>query len=138
MGLVVNVVRHSLTQVNFRKIPRIEILIEYCLQCSILDNQVDAIYHRLRGLCDNVPKEAFIDHEISYSLTTSNNQSVSLRVSRSLAQSKMPWQLKYIGAVEAGNKVNFTLEAENKTFLAESDAKSSDRWMLRKCYKLFD
>ena len=95
---------------------------------------MDAIYHRLRGLCDNVPKEAFIDHEISYSLTTSNNQSVSLRVSRSLAQSKMPWQLKYIGAVEAGNKVNFALISENKALLAQLDAKSSDRWVLGECH----
>ena len=112
----------------------LKLSIEYCLQCSILDNQVDAIYHRLRGLCDNVPKEAFIDHEISYSLTTSNNQSVSLRVSRSLAQSKMPWQLKYIGAVEAGNKVFFALISENKAILAQFDAKSSDRWVLGECH----
>ena len=47
---------------------------------------MEDIHHRLRGLCDNVPKETFIDHEISYSLHFPNNQTISLRVSRSLAQ----------------------------------------------------
>ena len=60
--------------------------LEYCLECSILDSRVEDIHHRLRGLCDNVPKETFIDHEISYSLHFPNNQTISLRVSRSLAQ----------------------------------------------------
>ena len=61
-----------------------------------MDSKTDDIHNRLRGLCDNVERETFIDHEITYSLVSSTGAKVQLRVSRSLAQSKMPWQLKVI------------------------------------------
>ncbi|CBY33325.1 unnamed protein product [Oikopleura dioica] len=77
---------------------------EYSLQGSVKDEFVDDFKNRLRGLCDNVEAEPFIDHEITYSLQSATGGTVSMRVSRSLAQSKMPWQLKYVGALEAGNK----------------------------------
>lgn len=43
---------------------------EYLLQGSILDSAVEALLHRLRGLCDNVDSgtETFNDHEMCFSI----------------------------------------------------------------------
>lgn len=43
---------------------------EYLLQGSILDNSVEVLLHRLRGLCDNVDSgaEHFHDHEMCFSI----------------------------------------------------------------------
>ncbi|CAG5113860.1 Oidioi.mRNA.OKI2018_I69.chr2.g7950.t1.cds [Oikopleura dioica] len=77
---------------------------EYSLQGSVKDEFVEDVKNRLRGLCDNVEAEPFLDHEITYKLENSTGGSATLRVSRSMAQSKMPWQLKYVGAVESATK----------------------------------
>ena len=43
---------------------------EYLLQGSVLDNAVEVLLHRLRGLCDNVDSgpEQFHDHEMCFSI----------------------------------------------------------------------
>ncbi|XP_055380529.1 mediator of RNA polymerase II transcription subunit 18 [Condylostylus longicornis] len=80
---------------------------EYLLQGSILDSGVEALLHRLKGLCDNVDTgpEAFHDHEICLSLRSPNNQAIplSLRVRRAL-DGEAPYQLRYIGQAEIGTR----------------------------------
>lgn len=43
---------------------------EYLLQGSVLDQYVEVLLHRLRGLCDNVDSgpESFHDHELCFTL----------------------------------------------------------------------
>ncbi|XP_026461705.1 mediator of RNA polymerase II transcription subunit 18-like [Ctenocephalides felis] len=79
---------------------------EYLLQGSVLDSAVEALLHRLRGLCDNVDSgpETFHDHEVCFSLRgpTQMNPLV-LRVRKALDQ-EAPYQLRYIGASELGDR----------------------------------
>ncbi|XP_056630588.1 mediator of RNA polymerase II transcription subunit 18 [Diorhabda carinulata] len=86
---------------------------EYLLQGSVLDQYVEVLLHRLRGLCDNVDSgpETFHDHELCFSLrintggTNAMPMSVfSLRVRRALDVNDTPFQLRYIGQQELGDK----------------------------------
>lgn len=81
---------------------------EYFLQGSVLDTAVEVLLHRLRGLCDNVDTgpESFHDHEMCFSIRRSPppEQALSLRVRRALDYQDMPWQLRYIGQPELGDK----------------------------------
>eukprot|EP00092_Neocalanus_flemingeri_P005075 GFUD01005458.1.p1 GENE.GFUD01005458.1~~GFUD01005458.1.p1 ORF type:complete len:214 (-),score=64.69 GFUD01005458.1:132-773(-) len=80
---------------------------EYLLQGSILDNQVDVLNHRLRGLCDNVDtgKETFHEKEMVFSIRGTSTQPLTLRVRHSMEQSaKIPWQLRYVGQPEMSQK----------------------------------
>ncbi|CAG9855815.1 unnamed protein product [Phyllotreta striolata] len=87
---------------------------EYLLQGSVLDQYVEVLLHRLRGLCDNVDSgpESFHDHEICFSLRIPNTAAstpmpmsiFSLRVRRALDVSDTPYQLRYIGQQELGDK----------------------------------
>jgi len=82
---------------------------EYFLQGSILDNAVDVLLHRLRGLCDNVDvgPESFHDHEACFVLmnnTTQPGQPLSLRVRRAMDDQNAAWLLRYIGLPELGDK----------------------------------
>ena len=91
---------------------------EYLLQGSVLDQHVDFLKHRLRGLCDNVDggQEAFQEREMVFSLagaassagtagTGGPGQPLHLRVRRPLADGgdpaeSPPWQLRYVGQPE--------------------------------------
>ncbi|KAF7998011.1 hypothetical protein HCN44_009409 [Aphidius gifuensis] len=86
---------------------------EYLLQGSILDSAVEVLLHRLRGLCDNVDSgtETFHDHEMCFSIRKGPppEQPLSLRVRRALDYPEMPWQLRYIGQHELGDKSRPTI-----------------------------
>ncbi|XP_050301360.1 mediator of RNA polymerase II transcription subunit 18 [Anthonomus grandis grandis] len=82
---------------------------EYLLQGSVLDQYVEVLLHRLRGLCDNVDSgpESFNDHELCYSLRSNSAnapQVLSLRVRRALDVTEAPFQLRYVGQQEIGDK----------------------------------
>ncbi|KAJ8669094.1 hypothetical protein QAD02_000353 [Eretmocerus hayati] len=81
---------------------------EYFLQGSVLDSAVEMLLHRLRGLCDNVDAgpEQFHDHEMCFSIRRSPPPELPLllRVRRALDAPDMPWQLRYIGQPELGDK----------------------------------
>lgn len=84
---------------------------EYLLQGSILDNQVEHLLHRLKGLCDNVDTgpESFHDHEICFSLRVPNQPAqLQLRV-RKAQDVDAPYQLRYIGQPEVGDRTRPTL-----------------------------
>lgn len=90
---------------------------EFLLQGSILDNNVEDLLHRLRGLCDNAdsPAEVFHDLEMVYSLRpATGGQTIQLRVRKaedeqSISGGPLPWHLRYIGAAELGDKTRSTL-----------------------------
>ena len=81
---------------------------EYFLQGSVLDSAVETLLHRLRGLCDNVDTgpEQFHDHEMCFSIRRGPppEQPLLLRVRRALDYQDMPWQLRYVGQPELGDK----------------------------------
>ena len=79
---------------------------EYLLQGSILDTHVDVLKHRLRGLCDNVDAgETFQEREMVFTIQGTTSQPLNLRVRRPLdLASDCPWQLRYIGQPELGNR----------------------------------
>ncbi|XP_043258427.1 mediator complex subunit 18 isoform X1 [Colletes latitarsis] len=83
---------------------------EYLLQGSVLDSAVEVLLHRLRGLCDNVDTgpETFYDHEMCFSIRGSE-QPLLLHVRRALDYQDMPWQLRYIGQPELGDKSRPTI-----------------------------
>lgn len=83
---------------------------EYLLQGSVLDQYVEVLLHRLRGLCDNVDAgpESFHDQELCFTLR-GNTPAVAtmvlpLRVRRALDVTDAPWQLRYVGQHELGDK----------------------------------
>ncbi|XP_051162303.1 mediator of RNA polymerase II transcription subunit 18 [Leptopilina boulardi] len=86
---------------------------EYLLQGSVLDSAVEVLLHRLRGLCDNVDTgpETFHDHEMCFSIRRGPlpEQPLLLRIRRALDYPEMPWQLRYIGQTEIGDKSRPTL-----------------------------
>ncbi|KAJ8919821.1 hypothetical protein NQ315_006350 [Exocentrus adspersus] len=83
---------------------------EYLLQGSVLDQYVEVLLHRLRGLCDNVDSgpESFHDHELCFTLRATNSSGapmvLPLRVRRALDVSDAPFQLRYVGQQELGDK----------------------------------
>ncbi|XP_022130937.1 mediator of RNA polymerase II transcription subunit 18 [Pieris rapae] len=81
---------------------------EYLLQGSVLDSAVEVLLHRLRGLCDNVDAgpETFDDQEVCFSLRDPNQQvaPLMLRVRKALDARDMPYQLRYIGQPDLGDK----------------------------------
>ncbi|EZA53987.1 hypothetical protein DMN91_000306 [Ooceraea biroi] len=86
---------------------------EYLLQGSVLDSAVEVLLHRLRGLCDNVDSgpETFNDHEMCFSIRRGSpqEQPLLLRVRRAMDYQDMPWQLRYIGQPELGDKSRPTI-----------------------------
>ncbi|XP_022901643.2 mediator of RNA polymerase II transcription subunit 18 [Onthophagus taurus] len=77
---------------------------EYLLQGSVVDQYVEVLLHRLRGLCDNVDDgaETFYDHEMCFTLgmNTPGTSALPLRVRRALDYQDAPYQLRYIGQQE--------------------------------------
>lgn len=88
---------------------------EYLLQGSVLDQYVEVLLHRLRGLCDNVDTgpESFHDHEACFVLRANNigvpPMALQLRVRRALDVKDAPFQLRYIGQQELGDKNRATV-----------------------------
>lgn len=80
---------------------------EYLLQGTVLDESVDLILHRLRGMADNTEESSirFKEHETVYSMRESNSTGlVSVRVRKSLLTPEQPPTLCYLGHPELGDK----------------------------------
>ncbi|XP_063054201.1 mediator of RNA polymerase II transcription subunit 18 [Engraulis encrasicolus] len=84
-------------------------MMEYLLQGSVLDQALDSLLHRLRGLCDNIEPETFADHELVYLLKGQQGQPFLLRARRSLSHPTAPWHLRYLGQPEVGDKSRHAL-----------------------------
>ncbi|XP_037026411.1 mediator of RNA polymerase II transcription subunit 18-like isoform X2 [Bradysia coprophila] len=86
---------------------------EYLLQGTILDLHVDHLVQRLRGLCDNMDQglQTFHDHEICFSLLSTKEgvAPLILRVRRAIDIMDAPYQLRYIGQQEVGDRTRPTL-----------------------------
>ncbi|XP_032808615.1 mediator of RNA polymerase II transcription subunit 18 isoform X2 [Petromyzon marinus] len=77
---------------------------EYLLQGSVLDSSVDNVLSRLRGLCDNMEAESFADHEIVFLLKPGQGSPFVIRARHALDRPGLPWQLRYVGTAEVGDK----------------------------------
>lgn len=84
-------------------------MMEYLLQGSVLDQSLESLLHRLRGLCDNIEPESFSDHELVYLLKGQQGNPFILRARRSLAHPTLPWHLRYLGQPEVGDKSRHAL-----------------------------
>lgn len=84
---------------------------EYLLQGSVLDDSVDILLHRLRGMCDN-SEEGLVkykEHEIVYTIAEGNGPgTVSMRVRKQLNYPNQPWTLCYLGNPEIGDRNRLT------------------------------
>ncbi|KAF2360259.1 hypothetical protein FHG87_008987 [Trinorchestia longiramus] len=87
---------------------------EFVLQGSVLDLSVMVLLNRLQGLCDNADSilQTFHDQEICFLLKDFSNTGsvapgsggVMLRVRKALDHPDLPWQLRYTGQPEVGNR----------------------------------
>lgn len=80
---------------------------EYLLQGSVLDDSVDILLHRLRGMSDNSEDGLvrFKDHVMVYSMKDPNSSSVvSLRLKRSISSPNHSWTMCYLGHPELGDR----------------------------------
>ncbi|XP_059364652.1 mediator of RNA polymerase II transcription subunit 18 [Carassius carassius] len=84
-------------------------MMEYLLQGSVLDQSLESLLHRLRGLCDNMEPESFADHELVYLLKGQQGNPFMLRARRSLLHPTAPWHLRYLGQPEVGDKSRHAL-----------------------------
>ncbi|RVE62984.1 hypothetical protein OJAV_G00162240 [Oryzias javanicus] len=84
-------------------------MMEYLLQGSVLDQALESLLHRLRGLCDNMEPETFTDHELVYLLKGQQGNPFILRARRSLSHPNAPWHLRYLGQPEVGDKSRHAL-----------------------------
>ncbi|KAH0503223.1 Mediator of RNA polymerase II transcription subunit 18 [Microtus ochrogaster] len=79
-------------------------MMEYLLQGSVLDHSLESLIHRLRGLCDNMEPETFLDHEMVFLLKGQQASPFVLRARRSMDRAGAPWHLRYLGQPEMGDK----------------------------------
>lgn len=91
---------------------------EYLLQGSVLDESIDILLHRLKGICDNSEEGGikFKEHEMVYSMKAgtsnynnpaangNNSNIVSVRIRKQLLNPDQPATLCYIGYPEAREK----------------------------------
>ncbi|MEE6512756.1 hypothetical protein FKM82_019955 [Ascaphus truei] len=96
-------------------------MMEYLLQGSILDQGLESLLHRLRGLCDNMEPETFADHESVFLLKGQQASPFVLRARRSLDRPAAPWHLRYLGQPEAGDRSRHAL-VRNCVDIATSEA----------------
>uniref|UniRef100_A0A8C3EJQ6 Mediator of RNA polymerase II transcription subunit 18 n=4 Tax=Corvoidea TaxID=192204 RepID=A0A8C3EJQ6_CORMO len=95
-------------------------MMEYLLQGSVLDQSLESLLHRLRGLCDNMEPETFLDHEMVFLLKGQQASPFVLRARRSMDKNGMPWHLRYLGQPEIGDKNRHAL-VRNCVDIATSD-----------------
>lgn len=84
-------------------------MMEYLLQGSVLDQALESLLHRLRGLCDNMEPESFVDHEMVFLLKGQQGSPFILRARHSLDRPAAPWHLRYLGQPEVGDKSRHAL-----------------------------
>lgn len=65
---------------------------------------MESLIHRLRGLCDNMEPETFLDHEMVFLLKGQQASPFVLRARRSMDRAGAPWHLRYLGQPEMGDK----------------------------------
>ncbi|XP_069479038.1 mediator of RNA polymerase II transcription subunit 18 isoform X1 [Ambystoma mexicanum] len=95
-------------------------MMEYLLQGSVLDQSLESLLHRLRGLCDNMEPETFQDHEMVFLLKGQQGSPFILRARRSMDKPSLPWHLRYLGQPEMGDKSRHAL-VRNCVDIATSD-----------------
>ncbi|XP_059805186.1 mediator of RNA polymerase II transcription subunit 18 [Hemitrygon akajei] len=95
-------------------------MMEYILQGSVLDQSLESLLHRLRGLCDNMEPETFVDHELVFLLKAQQGSPFILRARRSVDKPNVPWLLRYLGQPEIGDK-NRSALVRNCVDIATSD-----------------
>nr|XP_033813208.1 mediator of RNA polymerase II transcription subunit 18 [Geotrypetes seraphini]XP_033813209.1 mediator of RNA polymerase II transcription subunit 18 [Geotrypetes seraphini]XP_033813210.1 mediator of RNA polymerase II transcription subunit 18 [Geotrypetes seraphini] len=95
-------------------------MMEYLLQGSVLDQSLESLLHRLRGLCDNMEPEAFVDHEMTFLLKGQQASPFVLKARRSIDKAGIPWHLRYLGQPEMGDKNRHAL-VRNCVDIATSD-----------------
>lgn len=86
---------------------------EYLLQGSVLDDSVDILLHRLKGMCDNSEEglTRFEEHEIVYTMRGGpmpQSNIVSVRVRKQLNSPEKPYTLSYLGNPEIGDRNSLT------------------------------
>lgn len=84
---------------------------EFFLQGSVMENSLETLVNRLKGLCDNADyqQESFQDHEMVFHIkNTSVPTPLVYRVRHSLVQTEC-WSLRYLGHAEVGDKNRPTL-----------------------------
>lgn len=79
---------------------------QYLLQGSILDESVEILLQKLKGMCDSSDDSSirYKEHEIVYSMREPSNQTVSVRVNKILKPAGQPCLLTYLGQPEIGDK----------------------------------
>ncbi|XP_070805808.1 mediator of RNA polymerase II transcription subunit 18 isoform X1 [Pituophis catenifer annectens] len=87
---------------------------------SVLDQSLESLLHRLRGLCDNMEPETFVDHEMVFLLKGQQASPFVLRTRRSMDKPGAPWHLRYLGQPEMGDKNRHAL-VRNCVDIATSD-----------------
>ncbi|ETE69316.1 Mediator of RNA polymerase II transcription subunit 18, partial [Ophiophagus hannah] len=95
-------------------------MMEHLLQGSVLDQSLESLLHRLRGLCDNMEPETFVDHEMVFLLKGQQASPFVLRTRRSMDKPGAPWHLRYLGQPEMGDKNRHAL-VRNCVDIATSD-----------------
>lgn len=77
---------------------------------SVAEANLQALLHRLRGLCDNATEGGleFCDREITYKIEATGVGSSKVRVRQSLDAPDAPWYLIYSGQVEPGDSHKLT------------------------------
>lgn len=95
---------------------------EYFLQGSILDAEIQKLLDRLQGLCDNVSREQFTDQEKTFVLRAPNAQPVMVKSCKALSKRvDWPWQIKYIGTTETGDRAKSSLIRSCVTVASSKD-----------------
>uniref|UniRef100_A0A8C6R3G3 Mediator of RNA polymerase II transcription subunit 18 n=1 Tax=Nannospalax galili TaxID=1026970 RepID=A0A8C6R3G3_NANGA len=79
-------------------------MMPYLLQRSVLDHSLESLIHRLRGPCDNVEPETFLDHEMVFLLKGQQASPFVLRAPCSMDRAGSPWHVRSLGQSEMRNK----------------------------------
>ena len=97
---------------------------EYFLQGTFTESLLDKIRDRLKGVCDNVGEKRFRDLERTYFLagtSTTIPVNVIAKASKSVDHPHMPWQLRYIGPTDTGDRAKNTMIRSNVTIAVSDD-----------------
>ena len=97
---------------------------EYFLQGAINETHLDKLRERLRGVCDNVGEKRFRDLERTYSLAGPSSTvpvNIIAKASRSMDKPDVPWQLRYIGPTDTGDRSKNTMIRSNVTVAVSDD-----------------
>jgi len=99
---------------------------EYFLQGAINETYLEKLRDRLKGVCDNTGEKRFRDLEKTYSLAgVSSSSSVPINItakaSKSMNNPDVPWQLRYIGPTDTGDRSKNVMIRSNVTVAVSDD-----------------